>query len=221
MRDLEMAILFTWGEEVHPAASISLIEAVAEDRERAPHLFVELLSEPPVVRWQMAVTLVRFRSVALAGMLVDVSRERRAAGGELAELALAILGVLDPSWRTLIDQGKARAWGALADVYRLRGDLARAESACERALFHLSNAPDPLENAHFHRLRARLLRSHGKLGEAIDLQEKAVRRLTRFAIPGITAEALVELAGFYEDAGDMERTLIALGRASAMVDWDV
>jgi tetratricopeptide (TPR) repeat protein len=214
-----MEILLAWDEEVHPAASISLIEAVEQDRERAPHLFVELLSQPPVVRWQLAVNLVRFRSVALAGMLVDASRERRASGGELAELALAILGVLDPSWRTLIDQGKARAWGALADVYRVQGDLARAEGACSRASFHLSNAPDPLENAHFHRLRARLLRSQGKLPEAIDLQEKAVRRLTRFATPAVTAEALVELAGFYEDAGDMQRTLVALGRASAMVDW--
>ena len=152
---------WTLAEELHPADSISLIEAIEQDRERAPGLLVELLGEPPVVRWQMAVTLLRFRSVALVGLLIEGSLERRAAGEEPAELALAILDVLDRSWRTLIDQGKARAWGALADVYRLKGDLVRAEKASFRAAFHLVNAPDPLEEAHFYRMRARLVRDQG------------------------------------------------------------
>jgi tetratricopeptide (TPR) repeat protein len=210
-----MDFLWTLVEEVHPSISIGLIEAVEEDRERAPHLLVELLSYPPVLRWQMAVTLVRFRSVALAGLLVDLSRERRAAGEELAELALAILGVLDPWWRVLIDQGRARAWGALANTHRLKGNLARAEAAFFRASVHLANAPDPIEEARFYRLRARSLRDQGKLEEAIGLQNRAVRSLTRFATPGLVGEALVELASLYKRAGDEQQTLIALARASA------
>ena len=215
-----MKYLWRLAEEVHPSVSTGLIEAVEEDRERAPHLLIELLSHPPLVRWQMAVTLVRFRSVALAGLLADLSLERGAAGEELAELALAVLGVLDPSWRVLIDQGRARAWGALANSARLQGDLTRAEAAFYRASVHLASAPDPIEEARFRRLLARLLRDQGRLDEAIGLQDRAVRRLARFAAPGLVAEALVELACLHREAGDEPRTLISLARACAVLEDD-
>jgi len=199
--------------EVHPANSASLMWALEDDRMLAPKLLTELLAEPPVVRERMAVTLVRFRSLALAGLLVERSLERRAAGEEPAELALAILGVLDPSWKVIIDQGRARAWGALANVYRLRGDLGRAEEAWFRASWHLANAPDPLEEAHFYRLRARLFRDRGQVAGAMAIQNRAIKHLARFAAPEIAAEALVELAVLHLHTGEREEALAALARA--------
>jgi hypothetical protein len=68
--------------DMHPANSASLVGAIEDDRMLAPILLTKLLAEPPVVRERMAVTLVRFRSLALAGLLVERSLERRAAGEE-------------------------------------------------------------------------------------------------------------------------------------------
>src|SRR5690348_6145041 len=65
------------------AAVDGLASEVAADRERAPLLLEELLAEPPSVRERMAVSLDRFRSPALAVLLVEQSLERKAAGGEL------------------------------------------------------------------------------------------------------------------------------------------
>jgi tetratricopeptide (TPR) repeat protein len=136
---------------------------------------------------------------------------------EPAELALAILGVLDGSWGGMVEQVKARAWGALANVHRLNGDFNRAEEAFYRASFHLANAPDPLEEAHFYRLRARLRRDQGKLDVAIALQERAVRRLVRFAAPALGAEALLELAALHLTARDRPQTRAVLQAAVGML----
>ncbi len=64
-----------WGAvwERLAAAVDGLAGEVAADRERAPALLTELLAEPPAVRERMAVSLDRFRSPALAGLLVEQS----------------------------------------------------------------------------------------------------------------------------------------------------
>jgi hypothetical protein len=127
------------------AAVDGLSGEVAADRERAPVLLAELLAEPPSVRERMAVSLDRFRSPALAVLLVEQSLERKAAGGELAELALALLGVIDDARRRgVVEQAKARACGALANARRLQGDFEGAERALHRAAYHVAVAPDPL-----------------------------------------------------------------------------
>jgi len=189
---------------------------VAADRERAPVLLAELLAEPPSVRERMAVSLDRFRSPALAVLLVEQSLERKAAGGELAELALSLLGVIDDAPRRgVVEQAKARACGALANARRLQGDLEGAERALYRAAYHVAVAPDPLEEAWFYRLRARLRRDQGRLGRAVALQMQAVERLAAMARPHLVAEALVELAALHLAAADRPRTLAALLAAAS------
>jgi hypothetical protein len=198
------------------AAAPSLLGEVAADRERAPVLLAELLAEPPSVRERMAVSLDRFRSPALAVLLVEQSLERKAAGGELAELALSLLGVIDDVRRRgVVEQAKARACGALANARRLQGDLAGAERALHRAAYHVAVAPDPLEEAWFYRLRARLRRDQGRLGRAVALQMQAVERLAATARPHLVAEALVELAALHLAAADRPRTLAALLAAAS------
>ncbi len=207
----------TMDEALRAVDAAVVLAAIEEDRERAPGLLAELLAEAPAVRERMAVTLTRFRSLALAGLLVARSFERRGAGEELAELALAVLGVLDGSWRALVEQRRAEAWGALAEACRLKGDIERAEAAWYRASFHLANAPDPLEEAQFYRLRARLFRDQGKRGPAVALLTRAVDLFARFAAPPLAAEALVELAGLHIGAGEREEALAALIRAGEEV----
>jgi hypothetical protein len=194
---------------------------VAADRERAPALLAELLAQPPAVRERMAVNLERLRSPALAGLLVERSMERKAVGGELAELALALLGALDDSGRAgVVGQAKARALGALANAYRLQADFDRVERLLQRAAYHVAAAADPLEEAWFYRLRARLLRDEGRLGRAVVLQMKAVERLAAQARPHLVAEALIELAALHLAAEDRPRTLAALLAAADALRGD-
>jgi hypothetical protein len=198
------------------AATDGLAVEVAADRERAPALLAELLSEPPPVRERMAVTLERFRSPALAALLVERSLAKKAAGGDLAELALALLGVIDDARRRgVVEQAKARACGALANARRLQGDLDGAERALHRVAYHVATAPDPLEEAWFYRLRACLRRDQGRLGGAVALQMQAVERLAATAHPHFVAEALVELAALHLAAADQPRTLVALLAAAS------
>ncbi len=204
------------------AATDSLVGEVAADRERAPALLAELLAEPPAVRERMAVNIERFRSPALAGLLVERSLQRKAAGGELAELALALLGALDETRRAgVVEQAKARACGALANARRLQGDLEGAEHALHQAAYHVAASPDPLEEAWFYRLRARLRarlrRDEGRLGRAVALQMQAVERLAALARSPLIAEALVELAALHLAAGDRPRTLAALLAAAEAI----
>jgi hypothetical protein len=198
------------------AATDGLAAEVAADRERAPELLAELLGEPPAVRERMAVTLERFRSPSLAALLVERSLARKAAGGELAELALSLLGVIDDARRRgIVEQAKARACGALANANRLQGDLEGAERALHRAAYHVAAAADPLEEAWFYRFRARLCRDQGRLGRAVALQMQAVERLAATARPHLIVEALVELAALHLAAADRPRTLAVLLAAAS------
>jgi tetratricopeptide (TPR) repeat protein len=196
-----------------PAGGGSLLTRVELDRERAGGLLVELLEVPSGVRSEMALTLKRFHSVGLARLLADEALARRATGEGLAELALGILDQVDAPWRGLAHQARVRAWGAIGNCRRLRGDLERAEDAFFRASFYLADTADPLEEAHFYRLRAQLLRDQGNRDEAIALQRRALKRLDRYAAPANVAEALVELAVLHLHAGEREEALAALVRA--------
>jgi tetratricopeptide (TPR) repeat protein len=193
----------------------------ATDRERAPGLLAELLGESAAVRERMAANVCRFRSLALGALLVERSLERKAAGADLAELALAIFGVLDEARYTgAVEQAKARAWGALANAYRLQGDFERADRALRRAAYHVAVAPDLLEEAWFYRLRARVRRDEGRLGRAVVLQMKAVERLAAQARPRFIAEALVELSALHLAAADRPRTIAALLAAADALGGD-
>ncbi len=203
------------------AAVDGLAGEVAADRERAPLLLAELLAEPPALRERMAVSLDRFRSPALAVLLVEQSLERKAAGGELAELALSLLGVIDDARRRgVVEQIKARAWGALANAYRLQADFEKADRALHRAAYHVAVSSDPLEEAWFYRLRARLRRDQGRFGRAVALQMQAVERLAAMARPQLVAEALVELAVLHLATADRPRTLAALLAAASALGED-
>jgi tetratricopeptide (TPR) repeat protein len=115
----------------------------------------------------------------------------------------------------IVEQATARAWGALANAHRLQADFERADRALHRAAYHVAAAPDPLEEAWFYRLRARLRRDQGRLGRAVALQMQAVERLAATARPHLIAEALVELAALHLAAEDRPRTLAALLAAAS------
>jgi len=203
------------------AAALSrLPEEIAADRERAPGLLAELLGEPPAVRERMAVHVERFRSIALAELLLERSLQQPAMAGELADLALGVAGVLDRSGGAagLIDQITSRAWSARGNSHRLQGDFAEAESAFQRASYYLAISPDPLEESLFYRLRARLRRDQGNLESAVVMQERAVERLAGYAPPALTAEALIELAALHLAESNTGKTLAALAAATQVLE---
>lgn len=179
-------------------------EEVEADRRRAPGLLAELLSAGPLARATLAATEERFRSIALAELLVARALEEGAGGLESAELALAVAGALAKSDCTagLAEQLRARSWAAVANARRLQGRLEEAGRAFERAAFHLASAPDPLEESLFYRLKSLLHRDRGDLGAALAVQDRAVELLAGFGRPAPGAVALIELAALHSAAGD-------------------
>jgi len=192
---------------------------VEADRQRAPQLLAELLAEPPAVRAKLAFTLERFRSIALVELLLSRAFQQGVEGQDLADLALAISGMLSTTgrWGGLVEQLRARLWGAIANARRLRRDLRGAENAFAKAAFHLASSADPLEESLFYRLRALLRRDQGSLPAAISHQERAVALLAGYGRPSLHALSLIELAGLHVTDVDIERTMDALRAAAALL----
>jgi tetratricopeptide (TPR) repeat protein len=196
-----------------------LPEEIEADRRQAPALLAELLGEDATTRQAMAVTLERFRSVALTELLFERALQAGASGAYLAELALAIAGVLDNLGGAAgqVEQARARSWAALGNAHRLEGRLERAAAAFERAAFHLASSPDPLEESLFYRLKALLLRDRGDLEAAIAVQDRAVELLVGFGRPAPGAIALLVLAALHLAAEDAGCTIECLGAAAALL----
>ncbi len=207
------------------AKLLDLPEQIAEDHYRAKALLTELLTQPEVVREQMAVSFERFRSIALVELLLERSTNDPAPQEAvvLAELALAIAGTLDATGRAsgLIEEARARSWMILGNACRRCGDLSRAQCAFETAAAHLASACDPLEESHFHRLRALLLRDFCQPLAAISVQERAVELLHGFGQPKAAAISLIELAALHLGMADIPPALDCLRAAVADLGSDL
>ncbi|HVT15802.1 MAG TPA: hypothetical protein VHQ90_06400 [Thermoanaerobaculia bacterium] len=180
-----------------PAVTAALARRlrIERDRLRAPALLAELRALPPSERESMA-AVPRFRSVALAELLVAESLAAAGAAPEPAILALRIASLLDPAevGATQVEHLTAAAWAALADARRRAGNLLAAERAFACAARHLASDPDPLEEAAFCRLLSLFRRDRGEPSRAVAAQWRAVRLLLAFARPWAIGAAVAELA---------------------------
>ncbi|HSL84191.1 MAG TPA: hypothetical protein VLF66_15570 [Thermoanaerobaculia bacterium] len=125
----------------------------ARERRAAAGRYGELMELPPGTRAHAIQAGERFATFALADLLLDVSRDVCAAdpeaGQELALLALAVAGRLDPAryGRCLVADLEARSWAYLGCA-RASLDPPAARQAFLRAAGCLDRGSgDPLEEA--------------------------------------------------------------------------
>jgi tetratricopeptide (TPR) repeat protein len=205
-----------WDRLEETAAASAAI--LAQQRREAPPLLAELLGQTAGDRMATVARDRRFLSVPLAQLLLD-QELRDPADDSLARCVLVIAGSIAP---TVIGSGplenlKTAAWIQIGQCHRAAGQLAEADHAFLRAAFHLSAAPEPLEEANLHRARALLFRDRGNVALAARLQRRAVDLLASFALAPTTCVALAELAALSLEAGHSRDAELALQRAAFLM----
>jgi tetratricopeptide (TPR) repeat protein len=147
------------------------------ERSEARRLLGELDAQPRD-RWPAVVQAdARFHTWGFCELLLDRARGARDLGeaGLCAGLTVSLSGRIDTSVHpdVLVQELTARAWTALADVWREAGDLRSAEENLRRAEAHLLRGTgDRLE-------RARLLERKAALRTSQERPEEAARLLSR------------------------------------------
>jgi hypothetical protein len=151
------------------------------ERAEAGPLLSELEARPRE-RWPALVQAdPRFHTWGFCELLLDRARSSRDLGRDLGEaglcagLTVSLAGRIDTSIHpdVLVQELTARAWMALADVWRQAGDLLSAEENLRRAEAHLLRGTgDRLE-------KARLLERKAALRTSQERPEEAARLLSR------------------------------------------
>lgn len=215
------------------AASFELISRRAIDcaeheQQRADELFEELFAHPPGRREVLVRNSDRFRSLALAQRLLEVSHqtcfENPQEGEGLARLALAVIDSADVSFhgRRLVEDLRARAWSHIGNAQRIGGDADGADAAFRRGASHLEGTTDPLEEAGFQHLLSSLRKMQRRFDESAELLESAARLYEEVGDSERLARVLTSLGCHHLDHGSPDAAvgplLEALRHVDSMVD---
>jgi tetratricopeptide (TPR) repeat protein len=205
-----------------------LVEREADlqrDRSRAPQLLAELMRHPPARQRVLVGNVRRFQSWGLAELILARSAraffEDPAAAEELAELALAVAERLEPAAHSepLLADLRARCWSHFGNARRLSADFPAAEAAFARAEACLAaGTEDPLERANLLRMRGSLRRYQERTAEAEELFCKAIAIYRRVGDHHQVGSTMVALANVYFEAGDSERAIALLSRATDLIE---
>lgn len=147
------------------------------ERAEARHLVAELDARPRDLWPALVQADARFHTWGFCELLLERSRTTRDLGeaGLCAGLTVSLSGRIDTAVHPdlLVQELTARAWMALADVWRQAGDLRSAEECLRRAEAHLLRGTgDRLE-------KARLLERKAALRLSQERPEEAARLLSR------------------------------------------
>ena len=196
-----------------------------KERIEAPGLFVELTSYPPEKRDLVLQNSPRFHTWGVFELLIERSLEGAIRDPDYAEelglLALRLADYLDRDLylETLIEDLRARAWGYVANSYRLRSHLRKAEDAFAAAYGHLKKGTqDPLERAILLDLEASLRRDQRRFEDASKLLDKAVAIFLQNGQRHLAGRSLVNLSTILHFAGDPEGGIPILSRAIELID---
>jgi tetratricopeptide (TPR) repeat protein len=201
--------------------------ALARDREEAPGLLEDLLSQNPGHRLLLVRNSSRYRSLALGYLLVDRCAEALGvateAAAELAALAAEVASQLEeePYGRGMVEDLKALAWGHLADAHRRRDDITAALQALGTAetCFRWGTGDGTLE-ARILGFKVSLCRRLGKYQEGLALMDRVITLSRREGGPGLVGRALIKKARLLKDLGDPRQALWLLRQASRLVEGD-
>lgn len=155
---------------------------ILREIDHAAALLGELLGQSEPDRRRLVDEQPRFRALVLCDLLLDRSREAGftdpGAAIELAELGVAVSGRLDAGHygEALVEDARARAWGHLANAFRIGSDLRRAEEALRKAEgHHRQGGEDAYVGAEILGFKASLRNSQGQYQEAADLLDPAIQ----------------------------------------------
>lgn len=205
---------------------ISRLERTFErERQEAPGL-VERLRPHPLPRQLLVVhNVARYHTAGLCEELLErswtVRFDEPTRTRDLAELAVAVADSLDCEnyGRRVVHDLRGRAWSHLGNSRRLVADLHGAAQALRQAEAHLAQGTgDTLEHGFLLRMRAALLRDHGRYDESESLVDQALDlyRTERFEHEiGMTLMAKGHLCGY---RGDTQGEISYLREALPLVD---
>jgi tetratricopeptide (TPR) repeat protein len=197
--------------------------ALEQERQVATQLWDEL-EHHPVSRQEMLVrNSARFANASLCEVLLAKSHEatfqdaeRAAARAELAILVAERLPSDAPAVRGLT----ARAWGALGNAQRIRGDHAAAERSLARAEALLDGDPsaNPLDQARVLDWKASLRREQRRFPEALRLLDRVIAIHRRTGQRHLLGRALSQKGAACLDSGEPEVAVELLRKALEYVD---
>lgn len=209
-------------------SSLKRLEAAyARERSEAAILFSELKPHP-AERWRLIIhNSSRFQTWGLCDYLLQQCREKSpedgALGADLAQLALELADLLDPELygEERIEDLKARAWGGLGNIFRLRFDLTGAEVAFGHAFEHLRRGTqEPFERAQLLDLRASLLRAQGRFEASLSSLRRAVAIYLQAGERNRAGRALVKMSISYHAMAEPENSMAVLHQALELIDPD-
>lgn len=155
---------------------------ILQEIDHAAALLGEILGRPGPERRRLVEEQSRFRALMLCDLLLERSREAGftdpAVAVELAELAVTVSGRLDAEHygEALVEDARARAWGHLANAFRVANDLRRAEEALRKAEdHHERGGEDAYLGAEILGFKSSLRNSQGRYMEAAALLDPAIR----------------------------------------------
>lgn len=140
---------------------------------------------------------------------------------ELAELAVAIAGSLDPEAYDipLIRDLQTRAWAHRGEALRVLSDLRGAESAIAMAEnFVIEGTGDILEEAQVSELKAALRRDQHRPDEAHQLLDEAIRVYRQYRDSHLVGRAFIQKGEVYGTCGDLEPAIHWLRKGLELID---
>lgn len=199
---------------------------VQAERRVAPELRARLR----VLTWREQVETVHtkrtFRLYALAELLTDDARREvrldvtRAL--QAGRLAVEVADELDPGAYPpgLATDAQARAWAALGNVRRVRGERREADRAFTLSRSHLAvgGARDPVERADLLSLLGSLRCDQGRFGDAVRVLEEAAGLFREAGDRSGQAAAVIQLGIAAGEGGDPDRAVRYLAHALGILD---
>ena len=197
----------------------------AEHEQRSAGLLLEeLLSHPAPRREVLVANSERFRSLALAQRLLEVSHgtgfEDPREAERLARLALTVVDSVDVAFygRRLLDDLRARAWAHLGNALRIASRPEEAEEAFRRGAACLEGTADPMEQAGFQHLLSSLRKLQRRFDESAELLQSAARLYEEVGDSERLARVLTGIGCHYLDLRSPEEAVEPLLEALRHVD---
>lgn len=199
--------------------------SVEEERGQAESLLEELEAHPQNRRLMLVNNSGRFHNFFLAELIlnrsVDLGFQDPKRAIEHARLAVTVAERLSERryGAALVNDIRARSWGALANVLRVGSDLVGAGEALQKAVEHLElGSGDPLEEARLLRWRANYLIARRELKAAVRLFDRGIALLRRVQDYHEMGRMLADKGVALCTAGDFEGAIRATEAALEHID---
>lgn len=208
----------------HPALGDHL-RRLKHERQQLPHLAARLLAcrreqqrsllrtDPDLQCWSLGEHLLE---ECHKFVYIDISQAER-----LADLALTVAEELDPAiyGDELINDLKARSWGAVGEVLRILSDLRGADEAFAIAENFISDGTgDALEEAGLLELKAALWRDQRRTSEAHQILDQVIAIYRHYRDFHLVGRAFVQKGRVYGADNDLILAVRWLRQGLGLID---